>query len=287
VTAPCRTGQPAAAPAGAEPGDVRALLRRYKVRPKHGLGQNFLVDAGVYRRIVAAAGLAPEDWVVEVGAGLGTLTRLLAAAAASGRVLALERDAALAPALQAELRDRPNVEVWFGDAVAYDLGAAAARAGRTLVMVGNLPYQISSPILFRLVEERRQVRRAVLMLQREVAERVTAPAGSPAYGGITVLIGLHFQARIAFGVGRRAFLPPPRVDSAVVRLEARAEPAAPVADEAYFARVVRAAFGQRRKTLRNALRALEPGAAIDPQRRGETLDLGEFARLAVHLRPGR
>jgi 16S rRNA (adenine1518-N6/adenine1519-N6)-dimethyltransferase len=272
---------------------IKGLLRRYGLRPKHSLGQHFLTDARVCRAIVAHAALEPSDWVVEIGAGLGTLTAPLTEAVPTGRVVALERDAGLCAVLEAELGARPNLELWKGDALEYDLAAAAARAGKRLVVVGNLPYQITSPLLFRLVETRAAVARAVLMVQREVGERMTAAPATKAYGGITVLLGLHFEVRRLLGVGKRAFLPAPEVESCVVRLEARPKAKVAVEDEAHLARVVKAAFGQRRKTLRNALRALAApmtvdaalaAAGVDPRRRGETLDLVEFARLAEALR---
>jgi 16S rRNA (adenine1518-N6/adenine1519-N6)-dimethyltransferase len=272
--------------------EVRALLARHGLRPKHGLGQHFLVDASVYARLVNELALAPEDWVIEIGAGLGTLTRLLCDAVPGGRVVALERDPALGAVLAEELGPRRNFELWLGDAVAFELRAAAARAGRRLVIAGNLPYQISSPILARLEDAAGDVRRAVVMLQREVAARLVAAPGSDDYGSLSVMVPLHYDVRLALKVGRRAFWPPPKVESALVRLEGRPMPRVAVADEACLRRVVRAAFGQRRKTLRNALGGLAPKAAIeaaleaaqvDGRRRGETLSLAEFARVAAAL----
>jgi 16S rRNA (adenine1518-N6/adenine1519-N6)-dimethyltransferase len=273
--------------------DIRALLDRHGLRPKHGLGQHFLVDPHAYDRILAALEIAPEDWIVEVGAGLGTLTSRLCDAAPQGRVVALERDHAMHRVLGAELSDRSNLELWLGDAVDYDLAALARRAGRPLVVAGNLPYQISSPMLRRLEQEHTHVVRAVFMLQREVAARLTAAAGSDDYGSLSVMLPLHYDVRRVARISSRAFLPPPKVESAVVRLESRPAPRVPVADEAALAAVVRAAFGQRRKTLRNALLTLAPAAlvaaalvaaALDGRRRGETLDLTEFARLSAALR---
>ena len=274
--------------------EVRELLRRYGVRAKHALGQHFLIDERVYDRIVAEVGAAPDDWIVEIGAGLGTLTRRLCAAVPAGRVVALERDPGLHAVLGAELGAPLPLELWLGDAVRFDFDEAARRAPRGLLVAGNLPYQISSPILARLEASRRVVTRAVLMLQREVAERLVAAPGSDGYGALSVMLAQHFDVTLVRRVGPRSFLPPPRVDSAVVRLETRASPRAAMADEAALGRVVRAAFGQRRKTLRNALQAAAPREAltaalaasgIDGQRRGETLALAEFARLADALGP--
>jgi 16S rRNA (adenine1518-N6/adenine1519-N6)-dimethyltransferase len=272
--------------------EIEALLEKYGLRPKHSLGQHFLVSAAVYERIMREAALAPDDWVVEIGAGLGTLTRLLCHAVPQGRVIALERDRALGGVLERELGSGDNLEVWLGDAVSFDLRATAQRAGRSLVVAGNLPYQISSPILGRLENGAGLVRRAVLMLQREVAARLCAKPGSSEYGSLSVMVPLHYEVRLALRVGRQSFLPAPKVESTVVRLEARPEPLVPVADEGYLRRVVRAAFGQRRKTLRNALRTIAApeviehalaATMIDGARRGETLPLSEFSRLAAEL----
>ncbi|HEY3356443.1 MAG TPA: 16S rRNA (adenine(1518)-N(6)/adenine(1519)-N(6))-dimethyltransferase RsmA, partial [Polyangia bacterium] len=230
---------------------------------------------------------------VEVGAGLGTLTKRILTAVPAGRLVALERDAAMHQVLATELGGCANLELWLGDAVAFDLAAVAARAGRPIIVAGNLPYQISSPMLRRLEEGWRFIRRAVFMLQREVAARLVAAAGSDDYGSLSVMLPLHYDVRLVTRVARTAFVPSPKVESAVVLLETRAEPRVPVADETALGHVVRAAFNQRRKTLRNALRAVAPVAAvetalaaagIDGQRRGETLDLAEFARLAAALR---
>jgi 16S rRNA (adenine1518-N6/adenine1519-N6)-dimethyltransferase len=274
--------------------EVRELLTRHGLRARHALGQHFLIDERVYDRIVAEVQAAPDDWIVEIGAGLGTLTRRLCAVVPRGRVVALERDPRLHAVLGAELPGDLPLERWLGDAVRFDLDALASRAQRRLLVAGNLPYQISSPILARLEESRRVVTRAVIMLQREVAERLVAAPGTDGYGGLSVMLAQHFDVSLVRRVGPRAFLPPPRVDSAVVRLEARASARVVVADEGHLGRVVRAAFGQRRKTLRNALQVAASreavaialtAAAIDGQRRGETLSLAEFARLADVLGP--
>ena len=273
--------------------EVRELLGRHGLRARHALGQHFLIDDRVYERIVAEVRAAADDWIVEIGAGLGTLTRRLCAVVPDGRVVALERDPRLHALLGAELSGLP-LEPWLGDAVRFDLAALAARAPRRLIVAGNLPYQISSPILGRLEESHRLVVRAVLMLQREVAERLVAAPDTEGYGGLSVMLAQHFDVTLVRRVGARAFLPPPRVESALVRLETRATPRVAVADEGHLGRVVRAAFGQRRKTLRNALQTAAPreavtaalgAAAIDGQRRGETLALAEFARLADALGP--
>ncbi|HEY3355009.1 MAG TPA: 16S rRNA (adenine(1518)-N(6)/adenine(1519)-N(6))-dimethyltransferase RsmA, partial [Polyangia bacterium] len=200
--------------------EVRGLLGKYGLRPKHGLGQNFLVGSRVFDQILAAIALLPEDWVVEVGAGLGTLTKRILTAVPDGRVVALERDAAMHQVLGTELAGYANLELWLGDAVEFDLAAVAARAGRPIIVAGNLPYQISSPMLRRLEEGWRFIRRAVFMLQREVAARLVAAAGSDDYGSLSVMLPLHYDVRLVTRVGRTAFIPSPKVESAVVLLEA-------------------------------------------------------------------
>jgi 16S rRNA (adenine1518-N6/adenine1519-N6)-dimethyltransferase len=236
--------------------------------------------------------------VVEIGPGQGALTGLLAAA--SGRLVALEVDAALAARLRERFADALSVEIADADARSFDYSALAALkpdpSGRVLA-VGNLPYSVGKPILMALVEAGGAIDEMALMLQREVAERVAAAPGSRVYGSLSVLTQVACDVRLAFGVPPGAFSPPPQVDSAVIHLRARAAPPVPIAEPERFRAVVRAAFSQRRKNLANALaaglglsaeraRALITGAGIDPGRRAETLSLGEFAHLAEALREG-
>jgi 16S rRNA (adenine1518-N6/adenine1519-N6)-dimethyltransferase len=230
------------------------LLRRHGLRPKKEWGQNFLGDERLLAGLAALAGLQRGDWVVELGAGLGHLTRALSATGA--QVVAVERDRELAPILREEL---PGVEIVEADAKAFDLGAVAARAGKRVVVCGNLPYHLSSPILFHLLDQRRQVKRAVLLLQREVAERVAAPPGGRDYGLLSVLVQQVADAHVGMQVPRHSFTPPPEVESSALVLEFRDAPRAAVQDEARFRTLVKAAFGMRRKTLWNALAAM-PGA---------------------------
>lgn len=268
--------------------DVHAVLDRYGLRAKKSWGQNFLVDERAYREIVDACALGAGDWAVEIGAGLGTLTERLAAAAA--HVVAIERERDMLDVLRRDLGDDPRIEVVEANALDFDYAQVAARAGRPPVVVGNLPYQIASPILFRLLETPGAWARIVVMLQKEMADRIVAPPGEKAYGALSVMVRLHGVPKLVYRVRAGGFVPAPRVDSAVLRIEPRAAPV-PV-DEARFSKVVHAAFNQRRKTLRNALaaafdaaavdRALA-GAGIDGQRRGETLSVEEFARVTEAL----
>lgn len=268
----------------------RALLERYGLHAKKSWGQNFLVDERVYRAIVEAAGAGEGDLVIEVGAGLGTLTsRLLATGA---QVIAIERDRDLAEVLRGELGGAARLELHEANALTFDYAAAARAAGRRAVVVGNLPYQIGSPILFRLLGQRAELRRLVVMLQREVAERIVAAPASEAWGALSAMVQIAGEPRIVCKVGAGSFLPQPRVASAVVRIELVAGTRVPVSDEARYGEVVHAAFGQRRKKLRNALGAIaDPEriaaalaqAGIDGDRRGETLSVAELAALADAL----
>lgn len=271
---------------------ARELLNRYGLSPKKSLGQNFLVDPRAQERIVAAAEVRDTDVVVEIGAGLGALTARLAQVAR--KVIAIDRDAHLVPILRSELADRPNLEIVLGDALEFDLGEAARAAGQALVVVGNLPYVVTSPVLFATLEAAeggQVVDRAIFMVQKEFAQRMLAPPGSRTYGRLSVMVQQAASAEILFHVGAGAFLPPPAVTSTVIRLRPRARPLAEVRDGALFERVVREAFGARRKMLR---RALEPGfgtraaaalevAGIAGTRRAEELAVADFARLANAL----
>jgi 16S rRNA (adenine1518-N6/adenine1519-N6)-dimethyltransferase len=273
--------------------DPRRVLARHGLRAKKSWGQNFLHDRSAHARIVAAAAAGPEDVVVEIGAGLGTLTAALAAAdPPPARVIALERDADMLAVLAAELGGEPRIEIRAADAAAFDFGAACRKAGRPLVVVGNLPYQIASALVVAIVEARGAVGRAVVMVQREFAQRVVAPPGSRTYGRLSVTVQQYAEARILFHVPPGAFHPPPAVTSSVMRLDVRAEPLAPARDPALFAEVVKQAFSTRRKMLR---RALEPAfgetavgralaaAGIDATLRAERLSVADFARLADAL----
>jgi 16S rRNA (adenine1518-N6/adenine1519-N6)-dimethyltransferase len=271
--------------------------RRPSTRGKtRALGQHFLRDADVARRIVDLVAPTPRDFALEIGPGRGALTGLLASSGA--RVCALEVDPALAAALRERFAERDRVEIETADARAFDYAHLRDRLpdprGRVLV-VGNLPYSVGKPILMALVEAGSAVDEMALMLQKEVALRVAAAPGSKVYGSLSVLTQIASEARVAFGVPPGAFSPPPQVDSAVIHLRVRSAPPVPIGDLAQFRAVVRAAFGQRRKSLANALgaglglgteraRALAAAAAIDPGCRAETLSLADFARLADLLR---
>ena len=274
----------------------RALLDKYRLHAKKGWGQNFLGDEGILDAIARLAVEREGELVVELGSGLGHLTaRLLARGA---RVVAVERDRDMARVLRGELGEA--VRLLEADAARLDYRALAAGEGEggRVAVVGNLPYHLTSPILFSLLDQADAVSRAVLLLQREVAERLAAAPGTKAWGLLSVLLQQRAEVTVERRVPPRAFLPPPKVESALVRV-AFGPPRAEVADQARFRRLVKAGFGQRRKTLANALRAarLAPpeataaalaAAGIDPSRRGETLTVAEWAALERALgRAGR
>lgn len=277
--------------------DPRAVLARRGLRAKKSWGQNFLVDAHVHDAIVAATVREPREWVVEIGSGLGTLTARLAHAVPAGRVIAVERDRDMVAVLREELAGYANVEILEANALELDYAALAARAGGPLVVAGNLPYQISSPLLFHILAGRRHVARVVVMLQKEVAERLMASPGTRSYGALTAMVALHASVRRVVRAGAASFYPRPQVDSMVVELEPLPDGKArvPLVDadhELRYGKVVHAAFGQRRKMLRNALRFVFPIEAVDAalattgiagERRGETLSVEEFAALAALL----
>ena len=271
--------------------DPRTLLKRYGLAAKKSWGQNFLVDERIHAAIVAAGVASPRDWVVEIGAGLGTLTARLADAVPEGKVIAVERDRDMVAVLEKELGARANVEIRAENALTFDYTKIAARAGGPVAVAGNLPYQIASPLLFTFLDARAHLRSATIMLQKEMADRVLAEPGTSEYGALGVMLSLHLDVRPVITARAGAFFPAPKVDSTVVTLTPRATPRA-VVDADRYRQTVHAAFGQRRKTLRNALRSLWPtdavdaalgAAAIDGGRRGETLSVEEFAHLASAL----
>jgi 16S rRNA (adenine1518-N6/adenine1519-N6)-dimethyltransferase len=249
--------------------------------PRRRFGQNFLADAHYVARIVAAIDPRPGDNLVEIGPGLAALTRPLIERA--GHLTAVEIDRDLAARLAAEYpADRLTLHV--GDALEFDF----AKLGTSLRVVGNLPYNISSPLLFHLAAHDARLRDLHVMLQREVVARMTAAPATPDYGRLTVMLQAKFRTTRLFVVPPGAFSPPPKVDSAVVRLVPLGADKPAIVDEVLFARLVAAAFGQRRKTLRNALAGIADAATlaqagIDPGARGETLAVDDYVRLANRL----
>ncbi len=274
------------------PLDVRNILRRYNIHPKKRLGQNFLVDEAALGKVAAAAELAPGDTVLEIGAGLGSLTRHLAGMA--GRVVAVEFDEELLPALHDTLKGYNQVELVQGDILRLDLdGRLKLPAGYKVA--ANIPYYITSAVIRHLLEARVRPQQIVLMVQREVAERMMAQPDD--MNLLAVSVQFYSQPSRVARVSAGAFYPRPDVDSEIVRLEVRARPAVEVPDTEGFFRVVKAGFSQKRKQLRNALGGglqLEPAqvdallaeAGVTSQRRAETLTLAEWAAVAWAAAPG-
>jgi 16S rRNA (adenine1518-N6/adenine1519-N6)-dimethyltransferase len=306
----------------ASPG-VRDLLDKYNLRPRKGLGQNFLADPNILRKIVEAADLTPDATVLEIGPGLGMLTRFLSRAA--GRVVAVELDEALFDLLRQELAGLPNLELVQGDILQLDVGELVE--GRRVkgegqpsavqpptsnlqsptsnaqpptsnleslsyTVVANLPYYITSAAIRHVQEATPPPRRIVLTVQREVAERIVAAPGELSL--LAVSVQFYGRPRIVARIPAGAFVPPPKVDSAVVRIDTHPAPPVEVADVEAFFRVVRAGFGQKRKQLKNSLAAglgLPGGeaaaalarAGVDPQRRAQTLSLAEWAGLTREI----
>ena len=274
-----------------------ALLKAHGLHAGKKRGQNYLTQPATAAAIAASAGAQKTDTVVEIGAGLGALTLPLAATAA--RVIAVEVDRGIFAALQEVLAEAgaTNVEPRLADALTLDWPALAAQAGGPLVVAGNLPYAISSPLLFNLLEQRDHWKRATLMVQKELGQRLLAGPGGKDWGRLAVLIQTWCAVRPGLEVGPGQFFPRPAVASQVVHLEPLAQPAAPLSGPQAalnYAKVVKAAFSQRRKTLANSLAgglgqergaiipALE-AAGVEPTRRAETLSIAEFAAVARAL----
>ena len=252
-------------------------------RPRKRFGQHFLRDPGVLERIVAAIRPVPGDHLVEIGPGLGALTRPLLVAV--GELDAVELDRDLLEPLRLQCVDIGRLRLHHADALKFDF-AALRGTGPRLRVVGNLPYNISTPLLFHLLDQASHLRDLHFMLQQDVVERMAAGPGEEAYGRLSVMLQYRCQVEPLFTVGPEAFRPPPKVRSAVVRLVPCETSPVAVRDERLFAEVVRRAFAQRRKTLRNALRgwldiAQIEAAGVDPGARPETLDLAAFAALSA------
>ncbi|MDD3580813.1 MAG: 16S rRNA (adenine(1518)-N(6)/adenine(1519)-N(6))-dimethyltransferase RsmA [Desulfobacca sp.] len=277
----------------------KVLCRRLGLRPKKSLGQHFLLHPDQARRIVAALELRGSETVVEIGAGLGALTVFLAQTAA--QVIALEMDAQLAQGLRSEvLAEAANVKVITQDVLDFDFLGLSRSLGQPLAVIGNLPYQITSPLLFKLIAEKPAISRMVFMVQQEVGQRLLAGPGNKDYGILSVLLQYHTRMARLFTLGPNNFYPPPKVDSLVLRLHPDGA-ALRADDHAFLAQVVKLAFSQRRKTLKNTLaaQAAELGStpeqvmttleqlAIDPRRRAETLSVDDFVRLSNALKPVR
>lgn len=267
---------------------LRELMTAYGVTPTKALGQNFVIDPNTIRKIVDVAVVGDDDAVLEIGAGLGSLT--LALAGAARKVTAVEVDERLLPALEEVLGEVDNVDIVAGDVLTLDLDSFDATA-----VVANLPYNIAATAVLRVLEGSPRIRRLTVMTQKEVGERLAAPPGSKTYGASSVLVAYWGTARVAAPVSRRAFYPEPNVDSVIVVVNRREE--LPPTDRGALFSVVKAAFGQRRKTLRNSLAdiagsteaaaAVLAGAGVDPMLRPEQIGLEGFVAIADQLGKSR
>jgi 16S rRNA (adenine1518-N6/adenine1519-N6)-dimethyltransferase len=270
---------------------VRQLLRRYDLRPKKSLGQSFLVDEEACRRIVRAAAIEKQDWVLEIGAGLGVMTKMIATQAR--QTLAVEVDPPLIAVLKEELKGMDQVKVVEEDILHYSFPALEETGGGKIKVIGNIPYNISSPILFKLIENRARISRAVLMVQREAGERWQASCGGRDYGIPSVMLALHASSRALFALPPESFFPRPRVQSLVLVIDFLPHTLVSLEDEDFFARLVKKSFAQRRKTLWNNLKSLAgeglagleiaavlADLSIDGKRRAETLSPTELGHLA-------
>lgn len=247
------------------------------------LGQHFLFDPSILKRIVKAADLYPDDIVVEIGPGKGQMTRLLAEAVKE--VIAIELDRSLCEEIRRSTSEIKNINLFCGDALKYPYHTL-----HSFKTVANIPYYITTPVIFKLLEERHNLTTATLTIQKEVAERIVASPGGKDYGVLSIMVQYRADAEIAFTIPASAFSPPPRVDSAVLCLKTLSSPRIRLSSEKTFVNVVKTAFSRRRKTLSNSLKPLNAGikgllldACIDPVRRPETLSMEEFAAIAELL----
>jgi 16S rRNA (adenine1518-N6/adenine1519-N6)-dimethyltransferase len=268
------------------------ILKSYGLIPRKRFSQNFLTDRNIAARIVNALGLKGDDAVIEIGPGLGILTDGLLESGA--KVIGIEIDRDLAGRLKERFDGRNNLEIINADALKISYKELAGQRKEKLKVVSNLPYNISTPIIFKLLEEREIFSMFLLMLQKEVAQRIVSPPDTKEYGVLSVMVQLLADVKIEFDVPPSCFHPAPKVYSSVVRFNILNKPRIDVEDIAFFKRVVKASFGQRRKTLLNALKSLNIETPqlvellniikIDSKRRGETLTLEEFGVLSNELK---
>ncbi len=274
---------------------TRDMIKKHDFKIAKKFGQNFLVDESVLKAIIDCSGLSKEDCVLEIGPGMGVMTQVLCEKA--GHVLAVEIDRELIPILKVSLFGYDNVKVINDDVLKLDLNEVLAESFGNIPVkvVANLPYYITTPIIMKLLEENINFKSITVMVQKEVGERLCASPGGKDYGAVTVAVQYRCIPNKVLVVPPEAFIPQPEVDSMVIRLDSRAEPPVKLKDEKMYFRVVKASFGQRRKTLLNALasgnlgrtkeelRAILLKHGIDEKRRGETLSLQEFASIANEL----
>jgi len=282
----------------ATPVRTQEILKKYGFSFKKSLGQNFLIDPNILRNIVGHAELTKDSAAIEIGPGIGALTEHLARAA--GKVVAFEIDQRLLPVLEDTLSPYDNVEIVHSDILEADVKQMFAdklEDYKDVMVVANLPYYVTTPILLKLLMDRLPIRGMVVMMQKEVADRITAKPGTKAYGSLSIAIQYYMKAEVAMIVPRAVFMPQPNVESAVIKLTRHEEPPVHVIDEDFLFQVSRGSFVQRRKTIINNLQSSLPNGkqkkelilqslekvGINPTRRGETLSIEEFGRLADEL----
>ena len=276
------------------PSEIKNIRDKFGFRFSKSLGQNFLTDKNVIDRIIEGSEIGPGDLVIEIGPGIGVITR--EAAAYAHKVIAVELDSDLLPILDYTLGDLENVEVLNQDILKTDIPKLISEQDfeGDVRIIGNLPYYITTPIIMKLLQEDTGARSITVMMQKEVADRLKAAPGKKDCGAISLMVQYFAEVREIAKVPKTAFVPQPKVDSTVLRLDIREKKPVAVKDEEYMFKVIKAGFGQRRKTLLNSLSALDDvtkdqvakaleKSGIDPVRRGETLSLQEFGKLADAL----
>lgn len=276
----------------ASPNKTKEIIKEYQFKFSKSLGQNFLIDNNILEKIVEGAGITQQDYVVEVGPGIGSLTQYIADKAE--KVVAIEIDKKLVPILAVTLADYQNIEVIHEDVLKLDLHRMIKEKleGKKIKVVANLPYYVTTPIIMKFLEEKVPMTSMTVMIQQEVAHRIEAKPSTKDYGTLSIAVQYYCNPKILFKVPPSVFIPQPNVDSTVIRLDLLETPRVQVKDEKLFFGLVRDAFGKRRKTLLNALstgtlnldkelvRKGLKAADIDENRRGETLSIEEFAKLA-------
>lgn len=277
------------------PSTIREIKEKYGFKLTKSLGQNFLTDKNIIDRIIEGAEIGEDDLVIEVGPGIGVIT--YEASLAARKVITVEIDRNLIPILAETLADRDNIEVVNSDILKTDVNALIEEARakepqiKKVQIIGNLPYYITTPIIMKLLEDGVRADGITVMMQKEVADRIKAVPSTKAYGALSVAVQYYCEVESVVNVPKEVFVPQPQVDSTVLRLKPRQDKPVVLRDDEVFFRVVKAGFGQRRKTLSNSLMGIEgitkeivkdalAAAGIEPTRRAETLDLEEFAKLA-------
>ena len=270
----------------------RDIIKYYCIKPRKKLGQSFLIDQNIIKKIAVAAQITKEDIVVEIGAGIGVLTEILAQEA--NKIIAVELDASLVHVLKTKLAGYSNAEIISNDILNYDFSSISNRYNNKVKVIGNVPYNISSPLIFHLLSFRFAIGDFILMLQKEVVERLVAAPGNKSYGVPSVLLQMFASVEKIFNVPASCFYPQPKVESAVIRGTFLDQPLIKLTDAAFFKQLVKASFAQRRKMLMNNLKSSKllvdieeekinktlSEAGIDGKRRGETLSVDEFGRLS-------